>query len=647
MFLRSKLIVGAGMLLILVCTRSYTYAQPTFTNQGDVLSFLNDGPQSIANWATINTGTAPFSFSTTINSTVGSITFDSAPAISNSGTLSFTVTPGTSGKAAMSTTLTDALFSGPPTGFTITVLANTAPQFSIANANIVIDEKAGAQQYINFATNISAGTNPEELSQSLLFTVEPVLPLDPFLTFVTPPTIDKFGTLTFEATEFANGIGNYLIYLEDDGSAASPNINKSIGIPLTITVNAINDPPSFTVGENIHIDEHTGLITIDNWATNMDPGAPDETNQILTFVITQVAVTSFLQFDIPVSVDPTGKLTMQTTLHYHGEAIYEIYLTDQELNSPIQAFTVTVDFINDPPTFFVGPDLVVDEGDQTYVYPNWATNISPGLSPDEVDQKLLFTVNYKQVTGTIAFLESPKVNDQGELEMRPTEHTHGEAIFDIFLSDDGDFEPPSKNFSDPQTFKVTINRVNWPPDDIRLSHQEVFEKEPPGTNVGFLMAIDPDPEDEHSFDLVEGEGSDDNGSFEIQQDRLLTRETFDWKTKRIYKIRVKTSDGEFTKEKTFEIEVLKVIEGIKFANAITPNGDGENDVWEIEDIESYPDAAVFIYDKTGQPVYSSKGGYKPWDGIHNGKELPIGTYYYVINLNDGSTIYNGSVTIIL
>ncbi len=645
MLLGSKLKIGVGMLLLLVC--GYTHAQPTFSSQGDVLSFLNDGPQSIANWATINTGTAPFSFATTVNSTTGSLAFDAPPVISFTGTLTYTVTPGTSGIAMVSTILSDANFYGLPEGFAITVLTNTAPQFNIANSTIVIDEKSGPQQFINFATNMSAGSNPEELSQELSFVIEPVLPVDPFMTFVTEPTMDKFGSLTFEATEFANGTGNFLIYLEDNGSSTAPNVNRSIGIPFSITINPINDPPSFTVGENIHIDEHTGLVTIDNWATNLDAGAPDESDQILSFVVTQISITPFLQFDIPVAVDANGNLTMQTTLHYHGEAIYEIYITDQDLNSPIQAFTVIVDAVNDPPTFTVGPDLFVDEKDSTYVYPNWATNISPGISPDEVDQKLLFTVNFIQVTGTIAFLESPRVDDQGQLVMRPTEHTHGEAVFDIILSDDGDFEPPNKNFGEAQTFKVTINKINFPPDDIRLSHQQVFEKEPPGTSVGFLMAIDLDPEDEHSFELVDGEGSDDNASFEIQGDRLLTTETFDWNTKTIYKIRVLTSDGEFVKEKAFDIEVLKVIEGIKFANAITPNGDGENDVWEIEDIESYPDATVYVYDKTGQPVFSSKGGYRPWNGSHNGKELPMGTYYYVINLNDGSAIYNGAITIIL
>jgi gliding motility-associated-like protein len=638
--------IHLGWLPILLMAQ-VSFAQPTFTDQGDVLSYLNDGPQTIVNWATITSGDPPFSFSTSVSSTTGTITFDVAPEVASDGTLTYTVTPGTSGTAVVLTTLNDAITSSVPSTFNINVLTNTAPQFGIPAPDIVIDEKAGAQQIINFATGIAAGVNPEENGQALTFILEPVMPVDPFVTFVSEPGIDKFGAITFEATEFATGVVNYLVYLEDDGSAVLPNVNKSAGVPISITINPINDPPSFTVGESINIDEHTGLVTISDWATDISAGGPDESGQTLSFVVTQTSITPFLQFTTPVTVDTAGTLSFEITPHYHGIAIYEIYLTDQLLNSPVQAFTVNVDYINDPPEFTVGPDLLEDEGDVLYTYPNWATNISPGLSPDEQDQKLLFTVNLVQTNGTIAFLQAPVVDETGQLTMRPTEHTHGEAIFDIILSDDGDFEPPHKNFGDPQTFKVTINKINFPPDDIRLSNNEILEKEAPGTVIGFLTAADLDPEDVHSFALVAGEGSDDNASFQIQQEQLISAESFDWVTKRVYKIRIKTSDGEFSLEKTFEIQVLKFIDGIKFANAITPNADGENDVWEIEDIESFPDATVFIYDKSGQSVYNSRGGYIPWDGTLNGRTLPIGTYYYVIDLHDGSSIYQGTITIIL
>ena len=635
-----------GWILILSLAQA-SNAQPSFTNLGDVLSYLNEGIQTYPNWATITSGTAPFSYTTSVNSTTGTLTFSTAPEVASNGTLTYTVTPGTFGTAVIFTTLNDAITSSIPATFNINVVTNTAPQFNIPAPDIVIDEKAGAQQIINFATSIAAGSNPEENGQILTFMLEPVLPLDPFMTFVTEPTIDKFGALTYEATEFATGTANYLVYLEDDGSADSPNVNKSSGVPMSITINPINDPPSFTIGDNIHIDEHSGLVTISEWATNLSAGGPDESGQALSFVITQTSITPFLQFITPVTVDPAGTLTLEIIPHYHGNAVYEIYITDQDLTSDVQAFAVNVDYINDAPVFMVGPDLVEDEGDVVYTYPNWATNISPGFSLDEQDQQLLFTVNLKQTNGTIAFFQAPAVDATGQLVMRPTEHTHGEAIFDIILSDDGDFEPPHKNFGDTQTFTVTINKVNFPPDDIRLSHDEILDKEPPETVIGFLTAGDLDPEDVHSFALVAGEGSDDNASFIIQQDQLLSAETFNWDVKRNYKIRIKASDGEFSLEKTFDIRVLKMIEGIKFANAITPNDDGENDIWEIEDIETFPDVTIFIYDKAGQPVYSSQGGYIPWDGTYNGKPLPMGTYYYVINLHDGTPIYQGSITILL
>jgi len=74
----------------------------------------------------------------------------------------------------------------------------------------------------------------------------------------------------------------------------------------------------------------------------------------------------------------------------------------------------------------------------------------------------------------------------------------------------------------------------------------------------------------------------------------------------------------------------------EIANTITPNNDGENDVWAIDHIELFPDAVIEIFDRWGRLVYHSE---KPdpenaWDGrSQSGKEMPMGSYYYVIDLN--------------
>jgi gliding motility-associated-like protein len=70
-------------------------------------------------------------------------------------------------------------------------------------------------------------------------------------------------------------------------------------------------------------------------------------------------------------------------------------------------------------------------------------------------------------------------------------------------------------------------------------------------------------------------------------------------------------------------------------NTITPNGDGINDTWNIVNTGGYANITVDIFDRYGQGVFHSEGYHKPWDGTYNGRALPVGAYYYLINLNDG------------
>lgn len=74
-------------------------------------------------------------------------------------------------------------------------------------------------------------------------------------------------------------------------------------------------------------------------------------------------------------------------------------------------------------------------------------------------------------------------------------------------------------------------------------------------------------------------------------------------------------------------------EAIDFFNAISPNGDGINDNWEILGIQKFPRAEINVYDRWGQNVFRSIGYASPWDGTNRGKKLPTGSYYYVIELN--------------
>ncbi|MBM3403177.1 MAG: gliding motility-associated C-terminal domain-containing protein, partial [Bacteroidetes bacterium] len=80
-------------------------------------------------------------------------------------------------------------------------------------------------------------------------------------------------------------------------------------------------------------------------------------------------------------------------------------------------------------------------------------------------------------------------------------------------------------------------------------------------------------------------------------------------------------------------------------NILSPNGDGVNDFWVIENLESYPNNQVTIYDKAGRVIYNVKNYQNNWNGQLNGAVLHEGAYYYIINLGSGTRPKTGYITL--
>lgn len=101
---------------------------------------------------------------------------------------------------------------------------------------------------------------------------------------------------------------------------------------------------------------------------------------------------------------------------------------------------------------------------------------------------------------------------------------------------------------------------------------------------------------------------------------------------------------------TFSVwTTVEVVRRVDPPNTFTPNGDGINDLWLIPGIADYPGAEVVVHDRWGQRVFRDVGYREPWDGTNNGKDVPNGTYYYHIRLNQlagRSTPYTGFISIV-
>ncbi|MGB3774089.1 MAG: Ig-like domain-containing protein [Leeuwenhoekiella sp.] len=87
---------------------------------------------------------------------------------------------------------------------------------------------------------------------------------------------------------------------------------------------------------------------------------------------------------------------------------------------------------------------------------------------------------------------------------------------------------------------------------------------------------------------------------------------------------------------------------LKIFNEFSPNGDGLNDLFKIRCIANYPNNTLQVYNRDGNKVYGKRSYNNEWNGdanvsgiINKGQRLPAGTYYYVLDLGDGTKSLSG------
>jgi len=96
---------------------------------------------------------------------------------------------------------------------------------------------------------------------------------------------------------------------------------------------------------------------------------------------------------------------------------------------------------------------------------------------------------------------------------------------------------------------------------------------------------------------------------------------------------------------------VEVLPEIVIPDGISPNGDNLNETWILEFLEQYPGTSIKInvYNRWGELLFESDENYNDdWGGTtKDGKKLPAGTYYYVIDIDhpDFPEPFTGPITI--
>jgi gliding motility-associated-like protein len=109
-----------------------------------------------------------------------------------------------------------------------------------------------------------------------------------------------------------------------------------------------------------------------------------------------------------------------------------------------------------------------------------------------------------------------------------------------------------------------------------------------------------------------------------------------------YTMKVTSDKGCTSSDQVF----VKVLKKPEIPNIFSPNGDGIHDRWVISFLESYPGCTVEVFNRYGQRIYYSIGYSNPWDGMVNGKPVPVGTYYYIVDPKNGRQKQAGYVDIV-
>jgi gliding motility-associated-like protein len=99
--------------------------------------------------------------------------------------------------------------------------------------------------------------------------------------------------------------------------------------------------------------------------------------------------------------------------------------------------------------------------------------------------------------------------------------------------------------------------------------------------------------------------------------------------------------------KFFEIKRTRPeFSALIITNTFSPNGDGLNDTWGVPGIRFYEGARISVYDRGGVRLFYTESPDEGWDGTFNGKQLPVSSYFWTIEIGETGEIRRGMLNLI-
>ena len=265
------------------------------------------------------------------------------------------------------------------------------------------------------------------------------------------PTGRTTATVDYTPKADFNGLDSFT-YTASDGNRGTDTAD------VRITAIAANDPPSFTAGRNVTVNEDSGAYSAAQ-ATAISPGPADEAAQTVSFLVTNDNPSLFSSQP---AISSNGTLTFTPKADAFGSARVTVVAQDNggifnggnDTSAP-QTFTITVNAVNDEPSFTAGGDVSVNENSGAYDA-TWATAISAG--PNESGQTVSILVT--RVDNDALFSVQPSISSTGTLTFTPATNAVGTATVFVYAQDSGGTANGGDDTTATQTFTISVNAVN-------------------------------------------------------------------------------------------------------------------------------------------------------------------------------------------
>jgi hypothetical protein len=283
---------------------------------------------------------------------------------------------------------------------------NDVPSFIKGDDQFILEDEG--ENSISWATDISRGP-ANEISQGLSFLV--ITDNDAFFKDSQIPIIEIDGTsgnLIYQIADDLNGDVNVSLTLKDDGETAFDGVDESEPQTFNISVQAVNDPPDFSLGSNddLEINEDEIGKSLENWISDIIKGPDDEIADVLTFHITSSKSDSTIFSVFPQIDEESGTIEYSINPEYNGKAQFTINLSDDggienggdsisvdkafsiwvhqinDIPKPFEVYSRVFDYAKDTTTFYFDVDVSNDTTDIFYRLPYQV--FAPPMQPDSL-----------------------------------------------------------------------------------------------------------------------------------------------------------------------------------------------------------------------------------------------------------------------